>query len=53
MVLEETKINISVYKPCDIIKFMNFDELSVFNVNDSYSIYSSGIDLVDNYKTKN
>ena len=53
LVLEETKINISVYKPGDMMKFMNFDELSVFNENNSYSIYSSGIDLVDNYKTKN
>lgn len=52
LILNETKINISVYKSGDVMKFMNFDELSVFKNSDNVTIYNSGFHQVENYMVK-
>lgn len=52
LVLIETKINVSVYKPGDRIKFMNFDELSSFFISNKLTIFNSGIFTIDDYKSK-
>jgi hypothetical protein len=52
MVLQETKINISVYKTGEVMKFMNFDELSVFENSDNFTFYNSGIFEINDYTSK-
>lgn len=51
LVLVETKINVSIYKSGDRMKFMNFDELSTFFISNNLTIFNSGIFTVDDYKS--
>ncbi len=50
LVLNETKINIQIYKPGNYAKFMVFDDLVYFKIKDNFHIYKSGIFDLESYE---
>ncbi len=53
IILNETKINLQIYKPGDKAKYMQFDDLVFFKSHDSYQICYSGLYPLESYYTFN